>query len=102
MRPPGKYDMFDKIYNLECVPIATVQLRFNGWVTEMGDSAKMRDVSGDQSDGRGAGIDNLLDKNYSEHLNLAGSAGFADYGLEPTSRVNEPGRTYWARVDMSF
>ena len=49
-----------------------------------------------------AGIDNLLDKNYSEHLNLAGSAGFADYGLEPTSRVNEPGRTYWARVDMSF
>ncbi len=49
-----------------------------------------------------AGIDNLLGKNYSEHLNLAGSAGFADYGLEPTSRVNEPGRTYWARVDMSF
>ena len=33
-----------------------------------------------------------LDKAYSE-LNLAGSAGFADYGLEPTSRVNEPGRT---------
>ncbi|MBA1240839.1 TonB-dependent copper receptor [Pseudomonas kunmingensis] len=49
-----------------------------------------------------AGVDNLLDKAYSEHLNLAGSAGFADYGLEPTSRVNEPGRTYWARVDMSF
>lgn len=48
------------------------------------------------------GIDNLLDKNYSEHLNLAGSAGFADYGLDPTTRVNEPGRTYWARVDMSF
>ena len=41
-----------------------------------------------------AGVDNLLDN--SEHLNLAGSAGFAD-GLEPTSRVNEPGRTYWAR-----
>ena len=49
-----------------------------------------------------AGVDNLLDKAYSEHLNLAGSAGFADYGLESTSRVNEPGRTYWARVDMSF
>ena len=49
-----------------------------------------------------AGVDNLLDKNYSEHLNLAGSAGFADYGLDATSRVNEPGRTYWARVDMSF
>jgi iron complex outermembrane receptor protein len=49
-----------------------------------------------------AGVDNLLDKTYGEHLNLAGSAGFADYGLEPTSRVNEPGRTYWARLDMSF
>lgn len=49
-----------------------------------------------------AGVDNLLDKNYSEHLNLAGSAGFADYGLDATSRVNEPGRTYWARLDMSF
>lgn len=49
-----------------------------------------------------AGIDNLLDKRYSEHLNLAGSAGFADYGLDATRRVNEPGRTYWARLDMSF
>jgi len=55
-----KYPMFDNIYNLECVPIATVQLRFNGWVTEMNDDKKMQDVSGDQSDGRGAGIDNLL------------------------------------------
>jgi hypothetical protein len=29
-------------------------------VTEMGDSVRMKDVAGDQSDGRGAGIDNLL------------------------------------------
>jgi len=55
-----KHTMFDNIYNLECVPIATVQVRFNGWVTEMNDDARMMDVSGDQSDGRGAGIDNLL------------------------------------------
>ena len=34
--------------------------RFDGWVTEMNDPARMRDVSGDQSDGKGAGIDNLL------------------------------------------
>jgi len=54
------YDFFDKIYNLDCVPIATVQVRFDGWVTEMNDDAKMKDISGDQSDGRGAGIDNLL------------------------------------------
>ena len=55
-----KYDMFDKIYKLQCVPIATVQLRFDGWVTEMQDEARMMDVSGDQSDGRAPGIDNLL------------------------------------------
>jgi len=55
-----KYEFFDKIYNLDTVPIATVQLRFDGWVTELNDEARMMDVSGDQSDGKGAGIDNLL------------------------------------------
>jgi len=53
-------DFFDKIYNLDTVPIATVQVRFDGWVTEMNDMKAMMDISGDQSDGRGAGIDNLL------------------------------------------
>ncbi|MCQ4316762.1 TonB-dependent copper receptor [Stutzerimonas zhaodongensis] len=46
-----------------------------------------------------SGIDNLLDKAYSEHLNQAGNAGI---GLPADARINEPGRTYWARVDMSF
>lgn len=55
-----QYEQFDKIYQLETVPIATVQVRFDGWVTELNDEARMMDVSGDQSDGRGAGIDNLL------------------------------------------
>jgi len=55
-----QYDMFDKVYNLKCVPIATVQVRFDGWVTELNDEARMMDISGDQSDGRGGGIDNLL------------------------------------------
>jgi len=55
-----KYDQFDNIYNLQCVPIATVQVRFDGWVTELNDEARMMDISGDQSDGRGGGIDNLL------------------------------------------
>jgi iron complex outermembrane receptor protein len=45
------------------------------------------------------GVDNLFDKNYTEHLNLAGDAGF---GFPADTRINEPGRTYWARVDMSF
>eukprot|EP00979_Chaetoceros_neogracilis_P009414 scaffold2148_cov264-Chaetoceros_neogracile.AAC.13 len=55
-----KYPMFDNIYNLETVPIATVQVRFDGWVTEMEDDASMMNTSGDQSDGKGNGIDNLL------------------------------------------
>ena len=54
------YPMFDNIYNLDTVPIATVQLRFDGWVTEMNDDVRMMDISGDQSNGRGGGIDNLL------------------------------------------
>jgi len=60
--PPSFRQMpfFDKIYKLSTVPIATVQVRFDGWVTEMHDEKAMKDVSGDQSDGRGAGIDNLL------------------------------------------
>eukprot|EP01041_Mallomonas_annulata_P011246 gene11246-23521_t len=55
-----KYPMFDRIYNLEAVPVVTVQLRFNGWVTEMADMEKMRDLSGDKSDGKAPGLDNLL------------------------------------------
>jgi zeta-carotene desaturase len=55
-----KYEFFDKIYNLDTVPIATVQVRFDGWVTELNNEVRMMDVSGDQSDGRGGGIDNLL------------------------------------------
>ena len=37
-----------------------MQVRFDGWVTEMNDDVRMMDTSGDQSDGRAAGIDNLL------------------------------------------
>jgi len=55
-----KYEMFDNIYNLDCVPIATIQVRFDGWVTEMEDEMRMRDISGDKSDGKAPGIDNLL------------------------------------------
>ncbi|MGX5663352.1 TonB-dependent copper receptor [Diaphorobacter nitroreducens] len=46
-----------------------------------------------------AGVDNLLDKNYAEHLNLAGNAGF---GYPGGVRINEPGRTLWLRADLQF
>ena len=55
-----KHDQFDKIYKLEGVPVATVQLRFDGWVTEMQDMEAMKHVKADLSDGKAAGIDNLL------------------------------------------
>jgi iron complex outermembrane recepter protein len=46
-----------------------------------------------------AGIDNLLDRSYAEHISRAGSAvsGFAQ-----TTRVNEPGLTAWLKLDASF
>ena len=60
--PPNfrKYKDFDKVYNLNAVPVQTVQLRFNGWVTEMEDMVKMKEITGDKSNGKAPGIDNLL------------------------------------------
>ena len=48
-----------------------------------------------------AGVDNLLDKNYSEHLNMAGNAGYGYPASDPTP-INEPGRTLWTKIDVSF
>ncbi len=45
------------------------------------------------------GVDNLFDKTYSEHLNLAGNAGF---GYAANTAVNEPGRTFWARLSFKY
>eukprot|EP00173_Palmaria_palmata_P000422 Plantae.Rhodophyta-Palmaria_palmata.ctg11914.p1 GENE.Plantae.Rhodophyta-Palmaria_palmata.ctg11914~~Plantae.Rhodophyta-Palmaria_palmata.ctg11914.p1 ORF type:complete len:208 (+),score=32.25 Plantae.Rhodophyta-Palmaria_palmata.ctg11914:81-626(+) len=44
------------MYELDAVPVITVQMRFNGWVTEMQDGDARRAVGG----GKSAGIDNLL------------------------------------------
>jgi zeta-carotene desaturase len=49
-----KWSEFDNIYKLDAVPVATVQLRFDGWVTELQDGEKRKKL--DQA----AGIDNLL------------------------------------------
>jgi zeta-carotene desaturase len=54
--PPAwrKWSEFDNIYKLDAVPVATVQLRFDGWVTELEDEAKRKQLS------HAVGIDNLL------------------------------------------
>ncbi|MGA1475399.1 MAG: FAD-dependent oxidoreductase, partial [Prochlorothrix sp.] len=49
-----KWSEFDNIYKLEAVPVATVQLRFDGWVTELDDAAKRQQLK------EAAGLDNLL------------------------------------------
>jgi zeta-carotene desaturase len=36
-QPWREWEFFDNIYKLVGVPVVTVQLRFNGWVTEMKD-----------------------------------------------------------------
>ncbi|OFJ41668.1 TonB-dependent copper receptor [Pseudomonas koreensis] len=48
-----------------------------------------------------SGVDNLFGKAYAEHLNLAGNAGFG-YPANDPQAINEPGRTLWTKVDMSF
>eukprot|EP00607_Mallomonas_marina_P006632 CAMPEP_0182436662 /NCGR_PEP_ID=MMETSP1167-20130531/82756_1 /TAXON_ID=2988 /ORGANISM="Mallomonas Sp, Strain CCMP3275" /LENGTH=533 /DNA_ID=CAMNT_0024629055 /DNA_START=76 /DNA_END=1677 /DNA_ORIENTATION=- len=79
-----KIPMFDRIYNLEGVPVVTVQLRFNGWVTELSDVVKMRDINGDKSDGRAPGIDNLL---YSPDVEFS---CFADLALTSPGDYYKP------------
>jgi zeta-carotene desaturase len=49
-----KWKEFDNIYKLDTIPVATVQLRFDGWVTEMQDAAKRKQLQ------EAVGIDNLL------------------------------------------
>ncbi len=46
-----------------------------------------------------AGIDNLLDKTYAEHINAAPPALAGYFG---TTRINEPGRTGWLKLDMKL
>jgi zeta-carotene desaturase len=49
-----KFSVFDNIFKLDTVPVATVQLRFDGWVTELQDSAQRKQLE------KAVGIDNLL------------------------------------------
>ncbi|MGK7919466.1 MAG: 9,9'-di-cis-zeta-carotene desaturase [Trichodesmium sp.] len=49
-----KWPEFDNIYKLDAVPVATVQLRFDGWVTELHDKNQRQQLN------HAAGLDNLL------------------------------------------
>jgi zeta-carotene desaturase len=78
--PPAwrKWSEFDNIYKLDAVPVATVQLRFDGWVTELQDPQKAKQLE------KIAGIDNLLytpDADFSCFADLALTSP-ADYYRE--------------------
>ncbi|NJL00164.1 MAG: 9,9'-di-cis-zeta-carotene desaturase [Spirulinaceae cyanobacterium SM2_1_0] len=49
-----QWPQFDNIYQLTAVPVATVQLRFNGWVTELHDAQQRQQLE------QATGLDNLL------------------------------------------
>lgn len=46
-----------------------------------------------------AGIDNVFDRNYAEHISRSGAAV---PGYEQTARVNEPGRFFWLKLSHKF
>lgn len=73
-----KWSEFDNIYKLDAVPVATVQMRFDGWVTELHDSQERQQLN------HAAGIDNLLytpDADFSCFADLA-LASPSDYYRE--------------------
>jgi len=48
------------------------------------------------------GVDNIFDKTYAEHLSKSGTSSLASSGFEQTTRVNEPGRTFWLKGSIRF
>ncbi|CEM09849.1 unnamed protein product [Vitrella brassicaformis CCMP3155] len=87
--PPSfksSYDVFGNVDKLEGVPVATVQLRFDGWVTELDPShPDRRVVDKDFSDGKAPGLDNLL---YSADAEFS---CFADLALASPADYYKPG-----------
>lgn len=74
-----KWPTFDNIYKLDAVPVATVQLRFDGWVTELHDAAER------QQRDHAAGLDNLL------YTADADFSCFADLALTSPGNYYRPG-----------
>jgi zeta-carotene desaturase len=53
-----RFPQFDAIHRLEAVPVATVQLRYDGWVTELGETTASAQRRSDLT--HPSGLDNLL------------------------------------------
>jgi len=74
-----KWSEFDNIYKLDAVPVATVQLRFDGWVTELNDPEKRKQLD------KAEGIDNLL------YTHQADFSCFSDLALSSPSGYYKEG-----------
>jgi zeta-carotene desaturase len=74
-----KWSEFDNIYQLDTVPVATVQLRFDGWVTELHDAQQRQQLA------KAVGIDNLL------YTPDADFSCFADLALTSPGDYYKPG-----------
>jgi iron complex outermembrane receptor protein len=49
-----------------------------------------------------AGIDNLFDKAYAEHLSKSGATIPGYLAFSPNTRINEPGRTLWLKAQIAL
>ncbi|NCO76415.1 MAG: 9,9'-di-cis-zeta-carotene desaturase [Cyanobacteria bacterium] len=74
-----KWSEFDNIYKLTAVPVATVQLRFDGWVTELHSEKKRKQLE------KAEGIDNLL------YTSDADFSCFSDLALSSPSNYYRQG-----------
>lgn len=75
-----KYSEFDNIFKLDAVPVATVQLRFDGWVTELQNPEQRKQLE------KAVGIDNLL------YTHQADFSCFADMALTSPSDYYKEGQ----------
>ena len=81
--PWRRLQLFENIYRLEAVPVATVQLRYDGWVTELGDSPAAQQRRADLQ--HPTGLDNLL------YTADADFSCFADLALTSPVDYRKPG-----------
>eukprot|EP00252_Welwitschia_mirabilis_P023958 TRINITY_DN6923_c0_g1_i3.p1 TRINITY_DN6923_c0_g1~~TRINITY_DN6923_c0_g1_i3.p1 ORF type:complete len:568 (-),score=112.75 TRINITY_DN6923_c0_g1_i3:480-2183(-) len=73
-------EFFNNIYKLVGVPVVTVQLRFSGWVTELQDVERSRDLA------HASGLDNLL------YTPDADFSCFADLAVTSPEDYYHPGK----------
>ena len=78
-----KHEQFDAIHRLEAVPVATVQLRYDGWVTEL--------AEGDVADTRRTDLSNPIGLNNLLYTADADFSCFADLALASPEDYRKPG-----------